>query len=218
MGLAGGETAKEQAVVGTGDAQLRTDVDATFSGRPGHDGLHIRTDIAVTSATKPTGLAAAAKRAGAAAQTRERVKIRKYAALCAPARFYGTVVETGGRLSSGFVAVLLCLATLFVSSAEGSDELNQDATDAAVAGQLQQHYNSTVSVGLQRAVHYALSGAAAHVGAMEHAPAHSSRRPRLLFRGRPATRRRLMTQILPKSSSRWRQGFIGWETGGAARS
>ena len=105
MSMSGGKVTTETAVVGTGEAALRTDVDATFVGlQPdGGGGVHLRTDVAITSPTKASGLARAAQHAGAAASTREAAKQTKYKELCAPAEFGSTALSlrrTGGPRAS----------------------------------------------------------------------------------------------------------------------
>jgi hypothetical protein len=195
MGESGAEALYEQPVAG--QSALRTDVNAHFMGRAGHPATTLRVDVAVTSPTSTTSLAAgAARRAGTACRSRERRKVAKYATLCAPDDFYGAIVEPGGRLSLGFTQLLLVLATHYVQAAAGHDELSAIAQRAATAVRLESTY-ATISIGVQRACVGALQRTAARVRAMEFCPGAGARRSRTVFRGRAATRSALFSQILP---------------------
>ena len=115
MGLAGATTRTEQAVAGLFDQAgqtLRTDVDAHFDPIGPHPPMVLRCDVAVCHPAADSYVAAASHTAGACARAREARKTHRYAVACQPARFYGTIVETGGRISAGFMALLLTLATI----------------------------------------------------------------------------------------------------------
>ena len=106
MGLAGASTAREQVVAGLAERDGtagRTDVDATFDGKNGRAPTTLRTDISVVHPAAASYVLAASKRAGSAAKAREARKM----ALNLSGRlssFYGTISETGGYISAGFVA------------------------------------------------------------------------------------------------------------------
>ena len=139
----------------------------------------------------------AAKRAGAAAKAREARKTARYAVACQPDKFYGTIAETGGYISAGFVAVLLSLATLYTSAASGFDELPRQLQQTAVASTLATYY-SVISVGSRRATASSMRRAALRICALSSISAQPARRQdRHNFRGRPANQTQLLTRILP---------------------
>jgi hypothetical protein len=195
MGDTGAHALYEQPVAG--ESAIRTDIDASFMGRAGHPARTVRVDVAVTSPSSPTALAAgAARRAGTACRSRERRKVAKYATLCQPDDFYGAIVEPGGRLSTGFTQLLLTLATIYVQAAAGHDDLPAIAQRAAAAARLETTY-ATISIAVQRACTGCLQRAAARVRALEFCPGPAARRSRTAFRGRAACRSALLSQILP---------------------
>ena len=115
-----------------------------------------------------------------------------------PARFFGAVAETKGRISDDFHELLTILATHYCESADGFHELPPLARRAAIAAQLDYYYYMHVSASLQRAVVGGLARAAARVRAKELAPYAGHRRRRTQFRGRPPPQSTLLAKILPQ--------------------
>jgi hypothetical protein len=203
MGLAGAETKLEQVVPGlvrTDGTAGRTDVDAHFDGRRGDPPVCLRSDVAVVHPAAASYVHSASRYAGATASTREKRKTTRYAVACQPDRFYGAIAETGGRISDGFVALLLTLATICTSAAAGFDELPTAQRDAAIAFRLARFYD-VISVGTRRAVYSSLRMACTRICSLTDTAAFPSQRSRrTALRGRPGTRSQLLTS-LPSASS-----------------
>jgi len=203
MGMAGASTAVEQVVAGLArrdGTAGRTDVDATFDGARGNAPLTLRCDVAVVHPTAASYVRAASTRAGATATAREARKTTRYAVACQPDKFYGTIVETGGRISAGFIALLLTLATQYTSAAAGFDTIPASLQQVAVAEQLARYY-AYISVGSRQAVSITLARAAARICSLHDVTAQPShRRRRFAFRSRPLGHAQLLTRILPCST------------------
>ena len=159
----------------------------------------LRCDVAVCHPAADSYVAAASHTAGACARAREARKTHRYAVACQPARFYGTIVETGGRISAGFMALLLTLATIRISAGSGFDDLEQSVRDTAVQFELNRYYTH-ISVGSRRAVAQALMHASTRLCTLADCGSRPSRSARrTAFRARPPTHSQLLTS-LPQSS------------------
>jgi hypothetical protein len=206
MSLAVADTAREAVVAGLmrqDDTAGRTDVDATFDGARGRPPTTVRTDVAIVHPAAASSVSAASKHAGAAAKAREARKNTRYAVACKPDAFYGAIAETGGRISSGFVALLLTLATIYTSAAGGFDELDRRLQASAISSTLASYYG-IISAGTRRATASSTRRAALRICSLSSISAQPSRRgQRHNFRGRVATKTQLLTRILDTDRGRF---------------
>ena len=173
------------------DRNCAVTVDAHF-GRPPID---LRCDVAVCHPPAASYVAYAAKHAGGTARRREARKVTRYATACLPSHFYGTIVETGGRVSSGFVALLLVLATMHVSAGTGFDDLSTDHRDRAIQSELTRYYGH-IAVGSRRAVATSLRRACTRICSLADTSDRPSRAVRrAVYTARPPTHSQLLTSL-----------------------
>jgi len=113
MSHTGARTSTEQVVAGLArrdGTHGRTDVDAAFDRARNRAPVTLRCDVAIVHPTAASYVHRAAARAGATAAAREARKNHRYKVACEPDKFYGTIVETGGRF---YLRRLCCFAVVF---------------------------------------------------------------------------------------------------------